>query len=39
MAEFFDPTIGRWTTKDPIRFGGGDSNLYAYALNNPGEFC
>ena len=29
------PAIGRWTAKDPERFAGGDSNLYAYALNNP----
>ena len=31
----YDPQPGRWTTKDPIGFGGGDPNLYAYALNNP----
>jgi len=22
--------VGRWTAKDPIRFAGGDGNLYAY---------
>ena len=31
----YDAQVGRWTAKDPVRFGGGDSNLYSYALNNP----
>jgi RHS repeat-associated protein len=31
----YDPFTGRWTTKDPIRFVGGDSNLYGYVLNDP----
>jgi hypothetical protein len=26
---------GRWTAKDPIRFEGGQSNIYAYAGNSP----
>ncbi|MDR1460567.1 MAG: hypothetical protein LBI78_02865, partial [Campylobacteraceae bacterium] len=26
---------GRWTSKDPIDFSGGDSNLYGYVLGNP----
>jgi len=26
---------GRWTAKDPILFGGGDTNLYGYVLNDP----
>lgn len=26
----YDPAVGRWTAKDPIGFGGGDANLYAY---------
>jgi RHS repeat-associated protein len=34
-ARDYDPQTGRWTTKDPIGFGGGDSDLYAYAENNP----
>jgi RHS repeat-associated protein len=29
-ARDYDAFTGRWTTKDPIRFGGGDSNLYGY---------
>jgi RHS repeat-associated protein len=31
----YDPTSGRWTTKDPIRFGGGEENLYVYVGNDP----
>jgi RHS repeat-associated protein len=31
----YDPETGRWTTKDPIGFGGGDGNLYGYVLNDP----
>jgi RHS repeat-associated protein len=34
-AREYDPDTGRWTTKDPIRFAGGDGNLYAYAGNDP----
>ncbi|MEZ0391293.1 MAG: PKD domain-containing protein [Pseudobdellovibrionaceae bacterium] len=34
-ARDYDPQIGRWTSKDPILFGGGDSNLYGYILNDP----
>jgi hypothetical protein len=26
---------GRWTAKDPIRFHGGDTNLYGYVVNDP----
>ena len=34
-ARDYDPRVGRWTAKDPIRFAGGDANLYAYAGNDP----
>lgn len=34
-AREYDAQIGRWTRKDPIGFGGGDSNLYAYGLGDP----
>jgi RHS repeat-associated protein len=34
-AREYDPETGRWTTKDPIGFLGGDANLYAYVLNDP----
>ncbi len=33
-ARDYDPTIGRWTTKDPIGFNGGDTNLYGYCGND-----
>jgi RHS repeat-associated protein len=33
-ARDYDPTVGRWTSKDPIGFRGG-LNLYAYCENNP----
>jgi RHS repeat-associated protein len=34
-ARDYDAETGRWTTKDPGGFGGGSTNLYAYALNDP----
>jgi len=34
-ARDYDPETGRWTAKDPIKFNGGDSNLYGYILNDP----
>ena len=34
-ARDYDPEAGRWTTRDAALFGAGDSNLYAYALNDP----
>jgi RHS repeat-associated protein len=34
-ARDYDPEIGRWTAKDPVRFSGGDSNLYGYVLQDP----
>jgi len=33
-ARDYDPETGRWTVKDPIRFSGGDSNLYGYTLQD-----
>ena len=37
-ARDYDPETGRWTSKDPIGFGGGDSNLYGYVVNDPVNF-
>jgi hypothetical protein len=37
-ARDYDPETGRWTAKDPILFGGGDTNLYGYVLNDPVNF-
>ena len=34
-ARDYDPVVGRWTAKDPVGFGGGDGNLYAYVANDP----
>ncbi|OIP99635.1 MAG: hypothetical protein AUK35_07175 [Zetaproteobacteria bacterium CG2_30_46_52] len=34
-ARDYDPVTGRWTAKDPIKFAGGDSNLYGYVLGDP----
>lgn len=34
-ARDYDPSVGRWTSKDPVRFRGGDTNLYAYTASNP----
>ncbi|MDR1007764.1 MAG: RHS repeat-associated core domain-containing protein, partial [Campylobacteraceae bacterium] len=31
----YDSNTGRWTSKDPIDFGGGSSNLYGYVLGDP----
>ncbi|MDH5607433.1 MAG: RHS repeat-associated core domain-containing protein, partial [Anaerolineae bacterium] len=34
-ARDYDAFTGRWTSKDPIGFAGGDVNLYGYVLNDP----
>jgi uncharacterized protein RhaS with RHS repeats len=34
-ARDYDPTVGRWTAKDPSLFNGGDLNLYRYAAGDP----
>lgn len=31
----YDAKIGRWVAKDPIRFNGGDTNLYGYVFSDP----
>lgn len=31
----YDPSVGRWLSKDPIRFAAGDSNLYGYVMSDP----
>jgi len=37
-ARYYDPEVGRFISKDPIGFAGGDLNLYAYVQNNPINF-
>jgi hypothetical protein len=34
-ARDYDPQTGRWTAKDPLGFGAGDTNLYGYVLSDP----
>jgi RHS repeat-associated protein len=34
-ARYYDPSVGRFISEDPIGFGGGDVNLTAYVGNNP----
>ena len=34
-ARDYDAYAGRWTAKDPILFGGRDTNIYAYVGNDP----
>lgn len=37
-ARDYDAEVGRWTSKDPIRFDGGMTNLYGYSFNDPVNF-
>ncbi len=34
-ARYYSPTLQRFISQDPIGFGGGDPNLYAYVQNSP----
>ncbi|PHR92220.1 MAG: hypothetical protein COA78_33630, partial [Blastopirellula sp.] len=34
-ARFYDANLGRFVSEDPIRFRGGDTNLYKYVSNTP----
>ncbi len=34
-ARDYDSEVGRWTAKDPIRWAGGQENLYVYVGNDP----
>jgi len=34
-ARDYNSVLGRWIQKDPIRFDGGDENLYRYVNNDP----
>jgi RHS repeat-associated protein len=37
-ARDYDPSVGRWLSKDPSRFDGGQANIYVYANNDPVNF-
>jgi RHS repeat-associated protein len=34
----YSAETGRWLSKDPIKFDGGDTNLYGYVLSDPVNF-
>lgn len=34
-ARYYSPQLARFTSGDPVGFGGGDTNLYAYVGGNP----
>ena len=34
-ARDYNSTVGRWVSKDALLFGGGQTNIYAYCLNEP----
>ncbi|HEU0215726.1 MAG TPA: RHS repeat-associated core domain-containing protein [Stellaceae bacterium] len=34
-AREYDPSTGRWTAKDPLRFNSSDTNLYDYVMADP----
>ncbi len=34
-ARQYDPVTGRWISADPLGFGGGSTNFFAYAFNDP----
>jgi RHS repeat-associated protein len=35
LHRWYDPTIGRWLSEDPIGFAANDANLYRYVGNAP----
>jgi uncharacterized protein RhaS with RHS repeats len=37
-VRYYDYSLGRFISEDPLGFDGGDVNLYAYVLNNPVNF-
>jgi RHS repeat-associated protein len=34
-ARDYDAATGRWTTKDPLKFKSGDTNLFTYTMSDP----
>jgi RHS repeat-associated protein len=37
-ARYYNPATGRFISEDPLGFGGGNPNVYAYVGNNPTNF-
>jgi RHS repeat-associated protein len=35
LNRWYDPSVGRWLSEDPIGFDAGDANLYRYVGNSP----
>ena len=35
VFRYYDPTLGRYLTPDPLRYGSGSTNLYQYSHNDP----
>jgi RHS repeat-associated protein len=35
LNRWYDASVGRWLSEDPIGFAGGDGNLYRYVGNKP----
>jgi RHS repeat-associated protein len=37
-ARYYDPTVGRFISEDPVGFSAGDTNLYRYVNNSPTNY-
>jgi len=37
-ARYYDPAVGRFLAEDPMRFWGGDVDLYRYVWNEPASY-
>jgi len=37
-ARYYDPTIGRFISEDPLEFGGDGTNFYVYVANSPADW-
>lgn len=37
-SRYYHPDLHRFISEDPVAFRGGDTNLYAYVMNNPVAF-
>ncbi len=37
-ARYYHPRLQRFISEDPLRFGGGDTNVYSYVWNSPVQF-
>ncbi|NEZ56463.1 RHS repeat-associated core domain-containing protein [Adonisia turfae] len=37
-ARYYDPTVGRFLSEDPLGFDAGDANLYRYVFHSPTNY-